>query len=77
MAATLKISQHKGSDVVFDVCFSICEDDGIQKEGRWPLIKTVDDALELCEEHTTEKLTMFCEDDEKLLCHVCHLGNHK
>ncbi|KAH3792807.1 hypothetical protein DPMN_146306 [Dreissena polymorpha] len=112
MAAALEISQHKGSDVVFDVCCSICDDDGIQKEGRfncqncskyfcnscvlthnkflkdhlvtaqgggdeWPVVKPVDGSLELCEEHTTEKLTMFCEDDEKLLCHVCHLRNHK
>ncbi|XP_052219663.1 E3 ubiquitin-protein ligase TRIM22-like [Dreissena polymorpha] len=37
----------------------------------------LDDILELCEEHRTEKLTMFCEDHEKLLCHVCHLRNHR
>ncbi|KAH3791261.1 hypothetical protein DPMN_144744 [Dreissena polymorpha] len=88
MAAKLETSQHKGSDVVYDVCCSICEDDGIHKEelfycqkcsnyfcdscvlthnkfhknhsvsekggvNIWPVSKTVDDTLELCEEHTT------------------------
>ncbi|XP_052224438.1 probable E3 ubiquitin-protein ligase MID2 isoform X2 [Dreissena polymorpha] len=112
MAATLEEEEPKGSDVVYDVCCSICEDDGIHKEGlfncqkcskyfcdgcllthnkflkdhsvtakgggdNWAVTKTDDDTLELCDEHTTEKLTMFCEDDEKLLCHVCLLRNHK
>ncbi|KAH3792187.1 hypothetical protein DPMN_145678, partial [Dreissena polymorpha] len=44
---------------------------------NWPVSTMLDDTLELCEEHRTEKLTMFCEDHEKLLCHVCHLRNHK
>ncbi|KAH3792184.1 hypothetical protein DPMN_145675 [Dreissena polymorpha] len=112
MAALLESSQNTGSDLFFDVCCSVCEEDGINKEGlfhcqkcsktycdecvlmhnkvlknhpvtskcagdNWPVSTMLDDTLELCEEHRTEKLTMFCEDHEKLLCHVCHLRNHK
>ncbi|KAH3792785.1 uncharacterized protein LOC127840082 [Dreissena polymorpha] len=110
MTATLEKSHVTGSDIVYDC--SICEDDGIHKEGMFfcqkcskyfcagcelthrkffkdhsvtangesgkrPVLKTVDGALMFCEEHTTEKLTMVREDDEKLLCQVCHLRNHK
>ncbi|XP_052219661.1 uncharacterized protein LOC127837007 isoform X2 [Dreissena polymorpha] len=112
MAASLESSQNTGSDLFFDVCCSVCEEDGINKEGLFhcqkcsktycdecvimhnkvlkshpvtskcegdnlPVSTMLDDTLELCEEHRTEKLTMFCEDHEKLLCHVCHLRNHK
>ncbi|KAH3792539.1 hypothetical protein DPMN_146035 [Dreissena polymorpha] len=112
MTAMFETSQSKGSDLFYDVSCSVCEDEGITKEGsfhchtcsksycdkcvvmhnkihkdhsvsekgkcdNWPVTKTVDTTLELCEEHSTEKLTMFCEDHEKLLCQVCHLRNHK
>ncbi|KAH3792757.1 hypothetical protein DPMN_146256 [Dreissena polymorpha] len=112
MAAKLTTSQNKGCDQFYDVCCSVCEDDGINKEGlfhcqkclktycnecvlmhnkvlknhsvtttgdddNWPVTKTVDTTLGLCEEHASEKLTMFCEDHEKLLWQVCHLRNHK
>ncbi|KAH3789369.1 hypothetical protein DPMN_167547 [Dreissena polymorpha] len=39
-------------------------------DDNWPVTKTVDDTLEFCEEHSTEQLTMFCEDHDKLLCHL-------
>ncbi|KAH3791923.1 hypothetical protein DPMN_145413 [Dreissena polymorpha] len=30
----------------------------------WSFANKVDDTVEMCEEHTTKKLTMFCEDHE-------------
>ncbi|KAH3880214.1 hypothetical protein DPMN_004124 [Dreissena polymorpha] len=42
---------------------------------QWP--KTNVDELEICQEHTKERLTGFCEDHLELICHVCHLHNHK
>ncbi|XP_052222780.1 transcription intermediary factor 1-beta-like [Dreissena polymorpha] len=112
MAATLRASQDTFSDVAYDVCCSICKDDGIYTEGlfyclkcskylcdscvkthnkflkdhsvttkskcdNWPHTKTADDTLDLCEIHTSEKLTMFCDDHEKLLCQFCLLHNHR
>lgn len=43
----------------------------------WPGGKFTEHSLELCEQHSAEKLTMFCEDHSKLLCHVCHLASHR
>ncbi|KAH3793231.1 hypothetical protein DPMN_146737 [Dreissena polymorpha] len=43
----------------------------------WYVAKTVDDTMDLCEKHTTEKLTMFCEDHEQLLCNLCLLLSHR
>ncbi|XP_052219609.1 transcription intermediary factor 1-beta-like isoform X2 [Dreissena polymorpha] len=112
MAANFETSQIKGSDEVYDLCCSICEDDDIYKEGRFhckkcskyfcdscvlthnkfhkdhsvtekdegdnlPVNKIFDDTLELCVEHFSEKLTMFCDDHEKLLCQLCLLHYHR
>ncbi|XP_052221134.1 uncharacterized protein LOC127837789 isoform X1 [Dreissena polymorpha] len=112
MASNLNNSQQKASDVFYDVCCSVCEEDGIHNEGlfhckicfktycdecvkmhkkllkdhavsaksdgeSWYVANKVDDTIELCEEHTTEKLTMFCEDHEQLLCHLCLLLKHR
>ncbi|XP_052223854.1 tripartite motif-containing protein 75-like [Dreissena polymorpha] len=112
MASNLKTSQQKGSDVFYEVCCSVCDEDGINNEGlfhckiclktycddcvkmhkkllkdhavsaksdgdSWYVANKVDDTIELCEEHTTEKLTMFCEDHEQLLCNLCLLLNHR
>ena len=41
-----------------------------------PVTKPADDTLELCDEHSTEKLTMFCEDHEQLLCQLCLFHNN-
>ncbi|KAH3792534.1 hypothetical protein DPMN_146031 [Dreissena polymorpha] len=111
MAASFETSQNKGSDVIYDVCCSVCAEDSVYKEGlfycqkcsksfcnecvlmhnrilkdhsvsangkcdNWSVNKKVDDTLELCEEHATEKLTMFCEDHEKLLCQLCLFHNN-
>ncbi|XP_052219747.1 uncharacterized protein LOC127837033 isoform X3 [Dreissena polymorpha] len=112
MASNLNNSQQKGSDVFYDVCCSVCEEDGIHNEGlfhckicfktycdecvkmhkklhkdhavsakcdgeSWYVANKVGDTIELCEQHTTEKLTMFCEDHEQLLCQLCLLLKHR
>ncbi|KAH3793064.1 hypothetical protein DPMN_146567 [Dreissena polymorpha] len=43
----------------------------------WYVANKVDDNIEFCEDHTIQKLTMFCEDHEQLLCNLCLLLNHR
>ncbi|KAH3792737.1 tripartite motif-containing protein 45-like [Dreissena polymorpha] len=71
----------KCSKIVCNECVlmhnKIHEDHSVSAKGKcdnFPV--TVDDTLELCEEHSTEKLTMFCEDHEKLLCQLCLFHNN-
>ncbi|KAH3820466.1 hypothetical protein DPMN_122212, partial [Dreissena polymorpha] len=42
---------------------------------QWPSPNA--DDLEKCQKHKKEKLTGFCEDHSELICHVCHVYNHK
>ena len=56
------------------------KDHSVSAKGQcdnWPVSKKVDGTLELCAKHATEKLTMFCEDLEKLLCQLCMFHNHR
>lgn len=44
---------------------------------KWPIANAIDDILEQCIEHKDEKLKLFCEDHQRILCTVCHVYNHK
>ncbi|KAH3720666.1 hypothetical protein DPMN_063569 [Dreissena polymorpha] len=48
---------------------------GKKSISQWP--ETNVRALEKCQKHKTEKLTVFCEDHSQMICQVCHVHNHQ
>ncbi|KAH3871588.1 uncharacterized protein LOC127868527 [Dreissena polymorpha] len=50
---------------------------GKQDISKWPVAKAIEDTLEQCQKHKDEKLKLFCEVHQQILCTVCHVYNHQ
>ncbi|XP_052222316.1 uncharacterized protein LOC127838540 [Dreissena polymorpha] len=44
---------------------------------KWPLTKSMEDFLLICDVHKEKKLTTFCQDHSQLCCPDCVLLNHR